>query len=60
MTMFEFWLGTEGTDRLFSVKAAQGKTDLTANDFAQKLLKNELHRLHPGVVRFNENGEEIR
>ena len=60
MPIFEFWLGTEDTDRLFSVKAAQGKTDLTANDFAQELLENELHRLLPGVVRYDENGEEIR
>lgn len=27
MPMFEFWLGAEDTDRLFSIKAAQGKTD---------------------------------
>lgn len=60
MPMFEFWLGVEDTDRLFSVKAAQDKTDMTANDFAQELLENELHRLHPSVVRYDENGEEIR
>ena len=35
MPIFEFWLGTEDTDRLFSVKAAQCKTDLSGNYFAQ-------------------------
>ena len=29
MPYFEFWLGVEDIDRLFSVKAAQGKNDLT-------------------------------
>lgn len=58
--MFEFWLGVEDTDRLFSVKAAQGKNDLTGNEFARELLEKELHRLHPRMVRFDENGEEIR
>ena len=60
MPMFEFWLGVEDTDRLFSVKAAQCKNDLTGNEFARELLERELHRLHPGVVRYDENGEEIR
>ena len=58
--MFEFGLSVEDTDRLFSVKDAQGKHNLTGNGFARELLEKELHRLHPGVVRFNENGEEIR
>lgn len=59
MPMLEFWLGAEDTDRLFSVKAAQGKSDLSGNDFARELLEKELHRLHPGVVEFDENEEEI-
>lgn len=59
MPIFEFWLGNEDTDRLFSVKAARGKTDLTANEFARELLEKELHRLHPEVVYFDESGEEI-
>lgn len=59
MPMFEFWLGVEDTDRLFSVKATQGKNNLTGNDFARELLEKELHRLHLGVVEFDENGEEI-
>lgn len=60
MPMFEFWLGTEDADRLFSVKATQGKNDLSGNEFARQILENELYKLHPGVVRFDENGEEIK
>lgn len=59
MPQFEFWLGCEDTDRLFSVKAAQGKNELTGNEFARELLEKELYRLHPGVVRYDENEEEI-
>ena len=59
MPMFEFWLGNEDTDRLFSVKASRDKNNLTGNEFARELLVEELHRLHPGVVRYDENGEEI-
>lgn len=50
MPMFEFWLGAEDTDKLFSVKAAQGRNDLTGNEFARELLEKELHKCHPGVV----------
>lgn len=60
MPMFEFWLGDDDFDRLLSVKAAQGKNELTGNEFARELLERELHRLHPRVVRFDENGGEIR
>lgn len=60
MPMFEFWLGVEDTDRLFSVKTKQGKNELTGNEFARELLEKELYRLHPGVVRYDENGNEIK
>ena len=40
-------------------EAIRGKNDLTGNDFARELLENELHRLHPRVVRYDESGEEI-
>lgn len=59
MPMFEFWLTTEDTDRLFSIKAAQGKNNLTGNDFAREMLEKELYRLHPGTVRYDENEEGI-
>lgn len=60
MPMFEFWLGNEDADRLFSVKATQGKDNLTGNDFARELLERELYRLHPNVPEFDENGKEIK
>ena len=58
MAQFDFWLSNEDTDRLFAVKNAQGKNDMTGNEFARYLLEKELHRLHPKVVRFDENGAE--
>lgn len=59
MPMFEFWLGDAYTDRLFSIKKTQGRNDLSCNDFARELLEKELYRLHPAVVKFDENGEEV-
>lgn len=31
----------------------------TGNKFSRELLEKELHRLHPAVVRYDENEEEI-
>lgn len=59
MAQFNFWLSNEDTDRLFAIKNGQGKDDMTGNEFAQHLLAKELHRLHPEVVSFDENGKEI-
>lgn len=58
MAQFNFWLSNEDTDRLFAVKKAQGKNDMTGNEFARYFLEKELHRLHPEVVIFDENGDE--
>lgn len=55
MPQFEFWLGNEDFDRLFAIKRSQGKSDLTGNEFARELLEKELHRLHPGIPKFDEN-----
>lgn len=59
MAKFEFWLGMEDTDRLFAIKQQQGEDELTGNEFAKALLVRELHRLHPSVVKFDEDGDEI-
>lgn len=59
MPNFEFWLSNEDTDRLFAIKKAQDKEDMTGNEFAAHLLKKELHRLHPALVEFDETGNEI-
>lgn len=56
---FEFYLSDEDTDRLFSAKESQGKHNLTGNEFAKEVLENELYRLHPGKVRYDDNGNEI-
>lgn len=59
MPMFNFYLTSNDTDRLFAIKKKQGKDNLTGNEFARELLEKELHRLHPGRVEFDENGDEI-
>lgn len=59
MPQFEFWLSSEDTDRLFSIKSAKGKDSLTGNEFARELLERELHRLHPRKPKYDENGNEI-
>lgn len=51
----EFYISDEDMDRLWAIKEAQGKRELTGNEFAQELLSAELHRLHPRKV---ENGTE--
>lgn len=59
MAQLSFWLSNDDTDRLFAEKNTQGKNDMTGNEFARYLLEKELHRLHPDVVKFDENGEGI-
>lgn len=59
MPQFEFWLSNEDFDRLYTIKRSQGKSDLTGNEFARELLEKELHRLHPGIPKFDENGNEL-
>ena len=59
MTKFEFYLSEEDTDRLFSVKNSTGNNDLTGNEYARKLLHSVLYGMHPAVVRYDNNGNEI-
>ena len=61
MAKFEFYLGEEDTERLFAIKEDAGKGNLTGNEFAKELLIKEIHRLHPEVVRFDDDtGERIK
>lgn len=50
MVKFEFYISDDDFDRLFAVKEAQGRSDLSGNEFAKELLVRELYRLHPGKV----------
>jgi hypothetical protein len=60
-TRFEFYLGDEDTERLFAVKEDKGKNDLTGNDYARELLEGLLHKMHPSIVRYDdETGERIK
>lgn len=45
MTEFRFYLSDSDTERLFAIKELQGLDDLTGNEFARKLLEEELYRL---------------
>lgn len=57
---FEFCLSDDDTERLFAVKEEKGKNELTGNEYAKELLERELHRLHPGKVKYDdETGERI-
>ena len=45
MVKFEFYLSYDDADRLFDLKEAVGEDDLTANEFAEKLLKEAMDEL---------------
>lgn len=59
MVKFEFYLGDSDFDRLFAIKKLQGKDDLTGNQFAEKLLTRELHRLFPPVPEYDDDDNLI-
>lgn len=59
MANFEFYMSDEDLDKVFAIKDIQGKTDLTANEFAAELLHNELYRLFPAKPKFDESGNLI-
>lgn len=59
MVKFEFYLNDEDTDRVFALKKAAGKDNLTGNEYARELLEGVLHRMHPKRPEFDEMGDEI-
>lgn len=52
-----FYLSSNDSDRLFAVKNLTGNNDLTANEFAEKLLSNLLQHVFPKGPRYSERGE---
>lgn len=56
MVKFEFWLGDNDYDRLYAIKKIQGEDDLSGNEFAEKLVTAELHRLFPSIPEYDDNG----
>lgn len=60
MTEVKFYLHDNDMDRLFAIKEAAGKDDMTGNEFAKELLEKELYRLHPQRVEFDEAGNIIK
>ena len=57
---FEFYLSDHDTERLFAIKENQGKDDLTGGQFAKELIEDSLHKLHPQLVRYDDNDNRIR
>lgn len=51
----EFYISEENMERLWAIKEAQGRNDLTGNEFARELLESVLCQLHPDKV---ENEDE--
>ena len=57
---FEFYLSDDDTDRLYAIKESNEKSFFTGNEYAKELLENQLHKIHPEKVEFDENGKLIR
>ena len=53
----DLYLSSYDSDRLFAVKNLTGNNDLTANEFAEKLLPSLLHHVFPKGPRYSEHGE---
>lgn len=51
MVKFEFYLSEDDTDKLFEIKEAEGKDNLSANEFARELLERDLYRLHKTKIK---------
>lgn len=60
MVKFDFYLSDEDTDRIFALKKAAGKDDLTGNEYARELLEGLLYKMHPKCPEFDEMGNEIK
>lgn len=56
--IIQFWLEDESGYTIDKLCVEIPVIEL-CKEFARELLEKELHRLHPDVVRYDENGEEI-
>ena len=52
---FEFYISDEDMDRLWAIKAKEGKDELTGNEYARLLLERTINRLHPEQVKIEED-----
>lgn len=50
----EFYISDDNMDRLWAIKAKEGKDGLTGNEYAKMLLERTLNRLHPGKAVIEE------
>lgn len=60
MATLEIRLNGEDMDRLFLCKSMEGYDGLTAQEYAEKLLIQELHRLFPHAPQWDEDGQLVR
>jgi len=47
MTEFTILLSDADTDRLYALKALEGRADMTGNEYATELLTLKLRQMHP-------------
>ena len=59
MATLEIRLNNEDMDRLFTCKYLEGRHDQTGNEYAEELLRRELHRLFPPAPQYDEDGQLI-
>lgn len=56
MVHFELNLTEEDANRIFAVKDIEGKTDLTAEQFAAQLLSRYVSNLFPAEPKYSDSG----
>lgn len=54
MVKLEFYISDEDMERLWAIKEARGKNNLSGNDFAKELLVAELYHQHPRKVVYDD------
>lgn len=59
MTKFEFYLSETDTERVFYLMEKAGENNLSANEFAKKLLVEKLHAMCFHAPKTDEQGNYI-
>lgn len=59
MPEIKFFISDNDLDRLFAIKEIQGHDALTGNEFAERILVHELHKLFPSIPEYDDDGRLI-
>lgn len=59
MVIFKFSLTDEDAARIYNLRDEAGATELTAAEYAARMLSREARRLHPEKVEYTDGGERI-